>query len=79
VEEVKKSSSKWLKTRRPALESFQWQAGYGVFSVSEAHIPEVRRYIADQEQHHRLVSFQDEFRRLLEAHHVPYDERYVWD
>ena len=79
VEEVKKSSSKWLKTKGPALEHFQWQAGYGAFSIGASGVEAVRRYIAGQKEHHRRKSFQDEFRAFLTRYQVEYDERYVWD
>lgn len=77
VEEVKTSSSKWMKAQGAA--GFAWQAGYGAFSVSESQIPAVARYIQQQEEHHRRLSFQEEFRRFLEKYRVAYDERYVWD
>jgi REP element-mobilizing transposase RayT len=79
VEEVKTSSSKWVKTQGRAFANFHWQSGYGAFSVSAADVEEVVEYIAQQESHHRVASFQDEFRKLLEAHGIAYDERYVWD
>jgi len=79
VEDVKKGSSKWLKTKGPAMRDFYWQAGYGAFSVSESNAEAVRQYIAKQEEHHRKVTFQDEFRAFLRRHGVEYDERYVWD
>ncbi len=79
VEEVKKSSSKWIKTQGTALAGFSWQAGYGVFAVSESNVPIVREYIANQQEHHRKKSFQEEYRAFLERHQVTYDERYVWD
>jgi REP element-mobilizing transposase RayT len=79
VEEVKKSSSKWIKTKSPDLQGFAWQNGYGAFSVSQSAVASTRRYIAGQEAHHRRTTFQDEFRRFLEKYEVPYDERYVWD
>jgi len=79
VEEVKTSSSKWVKTQGRAFANFHWQNGYGGFSVSAADVEEVVEYIALQENHHRVVSFQDEFRKLLEAHGIAYDERQVWD
>jgi REP element-mobilizing transposase RayT len=79
VEEVKKRSSKWLKTRDPALMAFQWQTGYGVFSVGESGVPSLRQYIADQKEHHRRKSFQDEFRAFLTKYRIEIDERYVWD
>ena len=77
VEEVKKGSSKWMKTQ--GVPTFAWQAGYGAFSVGESQAAVVVKYIQGQEEHHRRVSFQDEFRRFLEKYRVPYDERYVWD
>lgn len=79
VEDVKKSSSKWIKTQDPKYEKFAWQAGYGGFSVSESNVPKVANYIRSQEEHHRLKTFQNEYRAFLEKHKMPYDERYVWD
>jgi len=79
VEEVKKASSKWLKTRGPAMRNFHWQNGYGAFSVSPSGEARVRTYILNQEEHHRRVTFQDEFRAFLCRHGVTFDERYVWD
>jgi putative transposase len=79
VEEVKKGSSKWIKTKCAAFADFFWQNGYGAFSVSQSSAPSVRRYIERQEEHHRRVTFQDEFRAFLKRHGVEYDERYVWD
>ncbi len=79
VEEIKTSSSKWIKTPGRAFASFHWQSGYAGFSVSPADVEEVAEYIAQQETHHRIVSFQEEYRKLLESHGIEYDERYVWD
>jgi len=79
VEEVKKSSSKWMKAQGPALAHFAWQAGYGAFAVSVSNIDQVRRYIENQREHHRDLSFQVEFREFLNRHNIPFDERYVWD
>jgi putative transposase len=79
VKEVKRGSSLWLKTLSPDLADFNWQNGYGIFSIGFSQIESVRDYIAGQEEHHRRVSFQDEFRRLLGRYAIPFDERYVWD
>src|SRR6516225_906190 len=79
VEKVKTSSSRWLKTQARTLHSFHWQNGYGGFSVSPAEVDAVAAYIEGQEEHHRVVSFQDEYRRFLKEYEVEYDERYVWD
>ena len=79
IRELKRESSKWVKEGRPELRRFAWQAGYGAFSISPAHVEPVRRYIAGQMRHHHREAFQDEFRRLLKKYNVRYDERYVWD
>ena len=79
VEEVKKTSSKWIKTQGEEFAGFSWQAGYGAFAVSESNVPAVREYIAGQTEHHRQKSFQEEYRMFLERHRVAFDERYVWD
>ena len=79
IKELKRESSLWIKKEAPQLRTFRWQTGYGAFSVSPSHVSALSRYIANQEQHHRRQSFQDEFRRLLKKYNVEYDERYVWD
>jgi REP element-mobilizing transposase RayT len=79
VEETKKSSSKWLKTKGAAYHNFHWQSGYGAFSVSQSNTADVQKYIANQKEHHRTKTFQEEFREFLKKYQVPYDEQYVWD
>ena len=79
VEQVKKSSSKWIKGQGPGLDDFHWQNGYGAFSVSESNVPKVRKYIADQAEHHKVRTFEQEFRAFLERHGIAFDDRYVWD
>lgn len=79
IRELKRDSSKWVKLENPRLPDFHWQQGYGAFSVSPSHIAALTEYIANQEEHHRQESFQDEFRRLCEKYGVAIDERYVWD
>ncbi|HMJ08376.1 MAG TPA: IS200/IS605 family transposase [Pyrinomonadaceae bacterium] len=79
VEEIKKRTSKWIKTKGDEFANFKWQAGYGVFSVSQGQKDVVIRYIAGQKEHHAKFDFEYEYRRLLERHNVEYDERYVWD
>jgi len=78
VEEVKKSSSKWMKADG-GVAAFSWQAGYGAFSIGESQADTVIRYIQEQEQHHHKMTFQDEFRRFLQRYRITYDEQYVWD
>lgn len=79
VQEIKTGSSKWLKTRGSRYASFHWQNGYGIFSVSASQRSAVESYLARQTEHHRTISFQEEYRQFLEKHGVEYDERYVWD
>ena len=79
VKEIKATSSAWLKDQGPGLHDFYWQAGYGAFSVSRSNVEQVIHYIANQEEHHRKRTFQEEFRLLLERHGIQFDERYVWD
>ena len=78
VEEVKKASSKWMKTEGPRIDDFYWQGGYAAFSVSQSSADAVKRYIENQEEHHRKMTFQDELRALFRKHGIEFDERYVW-
>jgi putative transposase len=79
VKEIKRTSSRAIKEVSPSLEKFHWQNGYGAFSVSQSNLREVVRYIETQEQHHRRITFQDEYRAFLKKYEIEYDERYVWD
>ena len=74
VRELKRESSKWLK---PTIATFQWQQGYGAFSVSPSHVDGLKDYIRNQQEHHTTETFQDELRRLLRKYGVEFDERYV--
>ena len=79
LEEIKTSSSKWIKTKGDQYAEFAWQNGYGAFSIGQSQLPDLKNYIANQREHHRRVSFQDEYRQILAKYEVEYDERYVWD
>lgn len=79
IEEVKTSSSKWLKTKGREFKNFHWQKGYGAFSIGQSQVETVKRYIRNQKQHHRRVTFEDEYREFLQRYRLDYDERYVWD
>lgn len=79
VEEVKTESSKWIKRKGREFRSFHWQSGYGAFSIGQSQVSTVRRYIRRQKEHHRRVTFEDEYRKFLKVYEVEYDERYVWD
>ena len=76
---VKGGSSAWIHETFPHLGEFAWQDGYGAFTVSKSVIPDVIAYIANQREHHRTRSFQEEYRSFLYRHGIEYDERYVWD
>lgn len=78
VQLLKGGSSKWIHETFPDLAQFEWQQGYGAFSVSKSNLPDVNHYVANQREHHRERPFQDEYRALLELHEIEYDERYVW-
>jgi len=79
VEEVKTNSSKWIKTKGHEFKNFHWQKGYGAFSIGQSNVGALKRYIHSQKQHHRRVTFEDEYRNFLKRYEVEYDERYVWD
>lgn len=76
---IKRDSSKWIKTKGISYRNFGWQDGYGAFSVGYTQIEEVKKYIANQKEHHAKIGFEDEFRYFLNKYNVEYDERYVWD
>lgn len=76
---LKVNSSKWIHQKWPREHTFAWQSGYGAFSVSESAVQSVKSYIAHQEEHHRKISFQDEFRAFLRKNNVEVDERYLWN
>jgi putative transposase len=78
VKELKRQSTVWAKRRSPILREFSWQAGYGAFSVSQSGKKKAIHYIANQEEHHRKETFQDEYRRLLQLHEIDWNEEYVW-
>ncbi len=79
IAEIKINSSKWVKTKDKYLNKFAWQNGYGAFSVGESDIEKIRDYILDQEKHHSIKSFQEEFLEFLKENQIEYDRRYVWD
>lgn len=79
VEDIKRSSSRWIKTKGGNYQKFAWQNGYGAFSVSSSRMDSVKRYIAGQKEHHRTITFKEEFVSFLEKYGVQYDEQYLWD
>jgi len=76
---IKGGSSKWVHETFPDHRMFGWQVKYGAFSVSVSQLDTIIQYIKDQKEHHRQMTFQEEFIALLKKHRVEYDERYLWD
>ncbi|WP_294301881.1 IS200/IS605 family transposase [uncultured Chryseobacterium sp.] len=79
LEELKSSSSKWIKTLDVKYANFYWQSGYGAFSVNPTEIEVVTNYIQKQEEHHQVKGFQEEYRAFLKKYNIEYNEEYVWD
>ena len=79
VQIIKGGSSKWVHDTFPEHRLFRWQMKYGAFSVSVSQLERIAGYIKGQEEHHRRMSFQEEFVRLLKKHRIEYDERYLWE
>lgn len=75
---LKGGSSKWIHETFTDLAHFQWQDGYGAFTVSKSQLPMVIHYVANQREHHKVQTFQEEYRAWLQKHGIEYDERYVW-
>ncbi len=78
VQLLKGTSSKWIHETFPSLGGFQWQDGYGAFTVSKSGLAEVVKYVTDQREHHRTRTFQEEYLAFLKKHGIAFDERYVW-
>src|SRR5437667_10199791 len=76
---IKGGSSKWVHETFAEHRLFGWQKKYGAFSVSASHLDTVAQYIKGQEEHHRKVTFQEEFLALLKKHRIAFDERYLWE
>jgi REP element-mobilizing transposase RayT len=79
LEEIKKGSSKWIKTKGRKYEKFYWQRGYSMFSVNPSEMGKVAEYIQNQSIHHTKQSFQQELLTFLKKYGVEYDERYLWE
>jgi len=79
VEEIKRHSSRWIKTMDEYYASFAWQGGYGGFSVSPSVHDRTKRYIENQEEHHRKKTFKEEYRLFLGEYGIDYDDKYVWN
>jgi len=77
VEEIKRNSSRWIKTLSPEYENFSWQGGYAAFSVSQSQVDTLIKYINNQPEHHRKQSFREEYIKLLQLYKIKYDEHFV--
>jgi putative transposase len=75
---VKGGSSKWIHDTFPQHQDFEWQEGYGAFSVGISQAEDTTKYIANQREHHRTKTYQEEFLAILERHGIEYDPRYIW-
>ncbi len=78
LRQIKSDSSKWIHSRWVRRRAFHWQRGFGGFTVSRSVEERIVNYIRNQEAHHRKMTFQEEFIKLLKAHEIEYDERYIW-
>lgn len=79
MKNVKKDSSLWIKTNGNQFRNFHWQDGYGAFSIRKPDIPELKKYIASQKEHHRKRSFKEELIQFLQEEGIEYDDRYLWN
>lgn len=80
TKEIKRRSTLWIKEQRPGWGDFSWQSDYAAFSVSQSNLPAVVEYIKNQQVHHGGgLSFQDEYRKFLQAHEIVFQEKYLWD
>lgn len=78
VEEIKRNSSRWIKSKGKGYENFAWQGGYGGFSVSPSVLDRVKRYIENQKEHHKKITFKDEYLQFLTEHGISFDEDHLW-
>jgi REP element-mobilizing transposase RayT len=76
VGDLKRDSSKWMKTKGSRF--FQWQDGYGAFSVGQTQIEDVKKYIARQKEKHSEQTFEEEYRIFLLKYGIEFDEKYIW-
>jgi putative transposase len=79
VQEIKRESSKWIKTKDLKFRKFKWQTGYGAFSVSQSQIIRIKKYISNQEVHHKSKRYEEEYIAFLDKYEIPYDARFVFD
>jgi len=78
LKELKQGSSLWIKSADRQFRDFQWQEGYAAFSISQREVPALKRYIANQKEHHRKQTFKEELLQFLDEYGIDYDEQYLW-
>jgi len=78
IRDVKASSTRWMQKEVLRNGAFSWQEGYGAFSVSPSHLDPITQYIKNQAEHHKSVTFKEEFLRILDKNKVNYEEKYLW-
>lgn len=79
LEEIKKSSSFWIKKQEEKLNNFAWQSGYGAFFLGLSQLDSLLHYIENQKEHHRYKSFEEEYLEFLHKYQIEYDSRFLWD
>ena len=79
LEDIKRNSSRWIKTRGIHYQDFAWQGGYSGYSVSPSKVKVVDQYIENQKSHHKHQTFQEEYIQFLKEHGVDYEEDYLWN
>jgi hypothetical protein len=79
VEEIKRNSSRWIKSKGAYYNKFAWQGGYAAFSVSSSVVEKTQHYIQNQAEHHRKRTYREELLSFLNEYGIPYDERYLWE
>jgi REP element-mobilizing transposase RayT len=77
LRDLNENATGWMNLVFPSLRNFSWQRGYGAFTVSQSHVEAIRRYIVRQKEHHRKITFRDEFIQFLKANGIEYDERFL--
>jgi REP element-mobilizing transposase RayT len=78
LEEIKKNSSRWIKTKNVHYKNFAWQGGYAGYSVSQSKVEIVKKYIERQKEHHKKLSFREEYLKFLREYGIDFDENYLW-
>ena len=79
IGDIKRDSSVWIKTQDLQFKNFHWQEGYGAFAIGQSQVEAVMKYIANQKEHHRKKTFENEMREFYRKYEMDFDERYVWD